>query len=59
MNFVHPSCAAIVIMKQQRSSIMEKKSIVFSVAVTASVELLLIMISTSARNIFVLLVKMI
>jgi hypothetical protein len=38
---------------------MEKKSIVFSVAVTASVELLLIMISTSARNIFVLLVKMI
>jgi hypothetical protein len=32
MSFIHPSCAAIVIVKWQRSSIMEKKSIVFSVA---------------------------
>ncbi len=45
MSFVHPSCAAIVIVKWQRSSIMEKKSIVFSLAVTMSVELLLIVIS--------------
>jgi hypothetical protein len=45
MSFVHPSYAAIVIVKWQRSSLMEKKSIVFSVAVTTSVELLLIMIS--------------
>jgi hypothetical protein len=44
MNFVHSSCAAIVIVKWQRSSILEKKSIVFSVAVTTSVELLLIVI---------------
>ena len=46
MCFVHPSCAVIVIVKWQRSSLMEKKSIVFSVAVTTSVELLSIMIST-------------
>jgi hypothetical protein len=45
MSFVHPSCAAIVIVKWQRSSIMENKSIVFSIAVTMSVELLLIVIS--------------
>ena len=44
MNFEHPSYAAIVIVKWQRSSIMEKKSIVFSVAATTSVELLLIVI---------------
>jgi hypothetical protein len=42
MSFVRPSYAAIVIVKWQRSSIMEKKLIVFSVAVTTSVELLLI-----------------
>jgi hypothetical protein len=46
MSFVHPSYAAIVIVKWQRSSIMEKKLIVFSIAVTTSVELLLIMILT-------------
>ncbi len=45
MNFVHPSYAAIVTVKWQKSSIMEKKSIVLSIAVTTSVELLLIMIS--------------
>jgi hypothetical protein len=33
-----PSCAPIVIVKWQRSSIMEKKSIVFSIAVTMSVK---------------------
>jgi hypothetical protein len=36
MSFAHPSCAAIVILKW--SSIMEKKSMVFSIAVTMSVE---------------------
>jgi hypothetical protein len=46
MSFVHPSYAAIVIVKWQRSSLMEKKSIVFSIAVTTSVELLLIVMST-------------
>jgi hypothetical protein len=46
MSFIHPSYAAIVIVKWQRLSIMEKKSIVFSIAVTMSVELLLIVILT-------------
>jgi hypothetical protein len=41
MSFIHPSCGAIVLVKWQRSSIMEKKSIVLSVAATTSVELLL------------------
>jgi hypothetical protein len=45
MSFVHPSYAAIAIVKCQRSSMMEKKTIVFSVAVTTSVELPLIVIS--------------
>jgi hypothetical protein len=45
MSFIHPSFAAIAIVKWQKSSMIEKKSIVFSVAVTMSVELLLIMIS--------------
>jgi len=45
MSFIHPSYAAIVIVKWQRSSLMENMLIVFSVAVTTSVELLLIMIS--------------
>ena len=45
MSFVHPSYAAIAIVKWQRSSVMEKKSIVFSVAVTMSVDLLFIVIS--------------
>jgi hypothetical protein len=39
------SCATLVIVKWQRSSIMEKKSIMFFIAITTSVELLLIMIS--------------
>jgi len=45
MSFIHPSYAAIVIVKWQRSSLMENMLIVFSVAVTTSVELLLIVIS--------------
>jgi hypothetical protein len=45
MSFVRPSYAAIVIVKWQSSSLMEKKPILFSIAVTTSVELLLIMIS--------------
>jgi len=45
MSFIHPSYTAIVIVKWQRSSLMEKKLIVFSIAVTTSVELLLIVIS--------------
>jgi hypothetical protein len=44
MNFEHPNYVAIVILKWQRSSIMGKISIVFSIAVTTSVELLSIMI---------------
>jgi hypothetical protein len=47
MSFIHPSFAAIAIVKWQKSSMIEKKSIVFSVAVTMSVELLLIVISMS------------
>ncbi len=44
MSFERPSYVATVTVKWQRSSTMEKKSIVFSVAVTTSVELLLIVI---------------
>jgi hypothetical protein len=42
---MHPSCAAIVIVKWQRSGIVEMKATVFFIAVASSVELLLIMIS--------------
>jgi hypothetical protein len=45
MSFIHPSCAAIVIVTSHRSSKREKRPILFSIAVAMSVELLLIMIS--------------
>ena len=54
MSFVHPSYAAIVIVKWQRSSIMEKKSIVFSIAVAMKLELLLIMISMAKEHLYVI-----
>ena len=50
MSFVHPSYAAIIIVKWQRSSLMEKKSIMYSFAVTMSEELLLIVLSMVQRT---------
>ncbi len=49
MNFKHPNYVAIVNVKQLRSRIMEKKSIVFSTAVTMSVGLQLIVIKMGHR----------
>jgi hypothetical protein len=41
MSFIHPDCAAVVILKWQRLGLVKKKSIVYSIAVSISVELLL------------------
>jgi hypothetical protein len=61
MSFSHPSCAAIVIVKWQKSTIMEKKSIVFSIAHCSNNEcgITIDCDINGVRNIYILLENMI
>jgi hypothetical protein len=53
MNFGRLSCVAVATVRQPKSNTMTKQSIVFSVAATTSVELLLTEISMGHQTFYV------